>query len=177
MKTRSLKTIKTSQDNVITLSWRKRKFFETDVGEEFVNKTSKEHNGTKNNWKLELLSIETGGKFLPSFFEELLEVFFWNPCFEEGWANWINEINAATKKHLKTKLSSTTLLPIRASPIKNEDLDNNILSDKNKKIKPEMKIGDFVWTADKRMFFFLKMTIQLGVMGCIQALKFSMIHY
>ena len=75
------------------------------------------------------------------------------PVFEKGKADWLSELPSVFKKYNNTFHSSPKMSLIQASKKSNGKIVYSNLRDDRVKLKPKLKVGDRIRTADiKRVF-------------------------
>ena len=151
IKNKNAQTIKDSFENILINSERKPNLIETDRGKEFYNNIFQDFLN-KNNIKLYSRNSSYGAVFAERFNRTIRDLLK-KIVFENGDANWIDELPVITKQYNNRIHSSTKLSPKDASLKKNEGFVYKNLLDKRKKVKPKYEIGDLIRTADLKKTF------------------------
>ena len=132
-------------------SRRKPSLLETDDGKEYVNKVFNEFS---NNHNIKRYSRNTDlGAVFAERFNRTIRNLLKKPVFEKGNADWLSELPSVIKQYNNTIHSSTKMTPVQASKKSNEKLVYTNLKDDREVLKPKIKLGQLVRTADiKRVF-------------------------
>ena len=118
-----------------------------DRGSEFYNKTFK---SLLKEYETKLYSTYSDLKavFKERFNRTLLHIIN-KPIFINGDGNWVNILNDAVITYNNNNHSTIYITPVDAS----NNPDNVKYTFSFKKIKPKLKVGDYVRNADKRIIF------------------------
>ena len=151
LKNKYSQTITNEFSNIITTSKRIPNKLESDRGTEF-------YNGISQNF-LKFKNIHHYSRYTdrgPSIAERVIRTLrnlLKKPVFEKGNADWLSELPSVVKKYNNTIHHSTKMKPIDASKKSNQKLVYNNLKDDREVLKPKLKLGQLVRTADiKRVF-------------------------